>query len=116
MAVFCFLFAVDLRGVFSLFPIPPLSPQVLIKRGHAYVCHQKYEEIKGINPPPSPWRERPMDESLRLFEDMRKGKLAEGEATLRMKHVMEDGKQDPVAYRIKFSSHHRLVRLIDCLV
>ena len=32
------------------------------------MCHQKYEEIKGHNPPPSPWRDRPVTESLRLFE------------------------------------------------
>ena len=37
-------------------------------RGHAYVCHQEYDEIKGHNPPPSPWRDRPIDESLTLFE------------------------------------------------
>lgn len=77
----------------------------LIKRGGAYVCHQRYEEIKGHNPPPSPWRDRPVEESLRLFEDMRSGKLDEGSATLRMKITMEDGKQDPVAYRIKFTPH-----------
>ena len=41
------------------------------------------------------------------WQDMRKGKIGEGEATLRMKHVMEDGKVDPVAYRIKFTPHHR---------
>ncbi|KAJ7317122.1 hypothetical protein JRQ81_003284 [Phrynocephalus forsythii] len=75
----------------------------LIRRGHAYVCHQKVEEIKGHNPPPSPWRDRPVEESL----DMRKGKFEEGEATLRMKLVMEDGKMDPVAYRIKYTPHHR---------
>jgi len=38
---------------------------------------------------------------------MRKGKVAEGEATLRMKTTLEEGKQDPVAYRIKFTPHHR---------
>jgi len=38
---------------------------------------------------------------------MRKGKIAEGEATLRMKTTLEEGKQDPVAYRIKFTPHHR---------
>ena len=38
---------------------------------------------------------------------MKNGKLEEGEATLRMKHVMEDGKMDPVAYRIKYTPHHR---------
>uniref|UniRef100_A0A8B9EJ12 glutamine--tRNA ligase n=1 Tax=Anser cygnoides TaxID=8845 RepID=A0A8B9EJ12_ANSCY len=79
----------------------------LIRRGQAYVCHQKVEEIKGHNPPPSPWRDRPAEESLLLFEDMRKGKFGEGEATLRMKLVMEDGKMDPVAYRVKFTPHHR---------
>nr|XP_006822206.1 PREDICTED: glutamine--tRNA ligase [Saccoglossus kowalevskii] len=79
----------------------------LIKRGLAYVCHQKQEEIKGRNPPPSPWRDRPVEESLTLFEDMKKGKLEEGEATLRMKTILEDGKMDPVAYRIKYTPHHR---------
>lgn len=79
----------------------------LIRRGHAYVCHQKGEELKGHNVPPSPWRDRPIEESLVLFERMKKGMFAEGEATLRMKMVMEDGKMDPVAYRIKYTPHHR---------
>ncbi|KAM8863049.1 glutamine--tRNA ligase [Spinachia spinachia] len=79
----------------------------LVRRGHAYVCHQKGEELKGHNSPPSPWRDRPVDESLVLFERMKKGLFAEGEATLRMKMVMEDGKLDPVAYRIKYTPHHR---------
>uniref|UniRef100_A0A673L3P3 Glutamine--tRNA ligase n=1 Tax=Sinocyclocheilus rhinocerous TaxID=307959 RepID=A0A673L3P3_9TELE len=79
----------------------------LIRRGHAYVCHQRGEELKGHNVPPSPWRERPVEESLLLFDRMRKGMFAEGEVTLRMKMVMEDGKMDPVAYRIKYTPHHR---------
>uniref|UniRef100_G3NEN8 Glutaminyl-tRNA synthetase n=1 Tax=Gasterosteus aculeatus aculeatus TaxID=481459 RepID=G3NEN8_GASAC len=79
----------------------------LVRRGHAYVCHQKGEELKGHNSPPSPWRDRPAEESLVLFERMKKGLFAEGEATLRMKTVMEDGKLDPVAYRIKYTPHHR---------
>ncbi|XP_061113410.1 glutamine--tRNA ligase [Conger conger] len=78
----------------------------LIRRGHAYVCHQRGEELKGHNPPPSPWRDRPTEESLVLFERMKKGLFAEGEVTLRMKMVMEDGKMDPVAYRIKYTPHH----------
>ena len=49
--------------------------------GHAYVCHQKYEDIKGHNPPPSPWRDRPIEESLQLFEDMKNGKFEEGEVS-----------------------------------
>lgn len=40
----------------------------LIKKDLAYVCHQKSEEIKGFNPPPSPYRNRPIEESLQLFE------------------------------------------------
>uniref|UniRef100_G1R4Y4 glutamine--tRNA ligase n=1 Tax=Nomascus leucogenys TaxID=61853 RepID=G1R4Y4_NOMLE len=78
----------------------------LIRRGLAYVCHQRGEELKGHNTLPSPWRDRPMEESLLLFEAMRKGKFSEGEATLRMKLVMEDGKMDPVAYRVKYTPHH----------
>lgn len=42
--------------------------KVLIKKGLAYVCHQKAEEMKGFNPIPSPWRDRPAEESLQLFE------------------------------------------------
>ena len=38
---------------------------------------------------------------------MRKGKFKEGEATLRMKLTLEDGKEDPVAYRIKDTPHPR---------
>ncbi|XP_031700186.1 glutamine--tRNA ligase [Anarrhichthys ocellatus] len=79
----------------------------LVHRGHAYVCHQKGEALKGHNSPPSPWRDRPIEESLVLFDQMKKGLFAEGEATLRMKTVMEDGKLDPVAYRIKYTAHHR---------
>uniref|UniRef100_A0A8C2WQ35 Glutamine--tRNA ligase n=1 Tax=Cyclopterus lumpus TaxID=8103 RepID=A0A8C2WQ35_CYCLU len=79
----------------------------LVRRGHAFVCHQKGEELKGHNAPPSPWRDRPAEESLVLFDRMKKGLFAEGEATLRMKMVMEDGKLDPVAYRIKYTPHHR---------
>ncbi|KAF6031706.1 QARS [Bugula neritina] len=79
----------------------------LIRIGLAYVCHQKPGDIKGKNPPPSPWRDRPVEESLRLFEDMKNGKFEEGEATMRMKTTLEDGKMDPVAYRIKYVPHHR---------
>uniref|UniRef100_A0A8D9F353 glutamine--tRNA ligase n=1 Tax=Cacopsylla melanoneura TaxID=428564 RepID=A0A8D9F353_9HEMI len=79
----------------------------LITKGLAYVCHQKSEEIKGFTPPPSPWRERPVEENLKLFEAMKNGLINEGDATLRMKITLEEGKQDPVAYRIKFLPHHR---------
>lgn len=79
----------------------------LIKSGLAYVCHQKQEELKGFNPPPSPWRNRSVEDNLMLFEDMKNGKMEEGECTLRMKITLEEGKQDPVAYRIKYQPHVR---------
>ncbi|WKY06374.1 hypothetical protein Q1695_006514 [Nippostrongylus brasiliensis] len=55
----------------------------------------------------SPWRSRPIEESLQLFQDMKNGKFDEGEATLRLKLTLEEGKVDPVAYRIKYVPHHR---------
>lgn len=79
----------------------------LIKKGHAYVCHQTADEMKGFNPQPSPWRNRPIPESLQLFEDMKNGKIEENAATLRMKITLEEGKLDPVAYRVRFIPHHR---------
>ncbi|XP_058836407.1 probable glutamine--tRNA ligase [Topomyia yanbarensis] len=80
---------------------------ILIKKGFAYVCHQKADAMKGFNPELSKWRNRAIDESLKLFEDMKNGKIDEGAATLRMKITLEEGKVDPVAYRIKFIEHHR---------
>uniref|UniRef100_A0A182MIS9 glutamine--tRNA ligase n=1 Tax=Anopheles culicifacies TaxID=139723 RepID=A0A182MIS9_9DIPT len=79
----------------------------LIKRDMAYVCHQTAEQMKGFTTEPSKWRNRPVAESLQLFEDMKNGKIDEGTATLRMKITLEEGKMDPVAYRIKFIPHHR---------
>ncbi|MCP9258846.1 putative glutamine--tRNA ligase [Dirofilaria immitis] len=80
---------------------------VLIKKGLAYVCHQAVDEIRGFEVTMSPWRNRSVEESLQLFEDMRRGKFNEGEATLRLKIILEEGKVDPVAYRIKYCPHHR---------
>ena len=40
----------------------------LIRRGQAYVCHMPADALKGYNPPDSPWRDRPVEESLQLFE------------------------------------------------
>uniref|UniRef100_A0A6M2DDE6 glutamine--tRNA ligase n=1 Tax=Xenopsylla cheopis TaxID=163159 RepID=A0A6M2DDE6_XENCH len=77
----------------------------LIKHDLAYVCHQTSDEMKGFNVEQSPWRNRPIAESLQLFEDMKNGKIDEGKATLRMKTILEEGKVDPVAYRIRFLPH-----------
>lgn len=79
----------------------------LIEADLAYCCHMTADELKGIDSPDSPWRNRPKEETLALFRDMKNGKIEEGKCTLRMKHVMEDGKKDPVAYRIKYTPHHR---------
>jgi glutamyl/glutaminyl-tRNA synthetase len=56
----------------------------------------------------SPWRDRPINESLKLFDDMRRGLIDEGKATLRMKQDMQsDNKNmnDLIAYRIKVCLH-----------
>ncbi|CBK19497.1 glutamine--tRNA ligase [Caenorhabditis elegans] len=79
----------------------------LIQKGLAFVCHQKVEEMRGFEVQLSPWRERPIEENIQLFEDMKNGKFDEGEATLRLKLTLEEGKVDPVAYRIKYVPHHR---------
>ncbi|XP_024516217.1 glutamine--tRNA ligase [Selaginella moellendorffii] len=84
----------------------------LIKRGYAYVDHQTPAEVKEYREKllESPWRNRPIDESLELFEKMRAGAVPEGQATLRMKQDMKSNNGnmlDLVAYRIKFASHPR---------
>ncbi|KAH9322967.1 hypothetical protein KI387_017606 [Taxus chinensis] len=78
----------------------------LIKRGHAYVDHQTPEEVKEYREKKldSPWRNRPITESLKLFDDMRRGMIDEGKATLRMKQDMQSDNYnmyDLIAYRIK---------------
>ena len=84
----------------------------LIKSGHAYVCHQTAEEIKDYRErrEGSPWRNRPIEESLKIFEDMRRGLVDEGTATLRMKMDPKNENYnmfDLIAYRVKFVEHPR---------
>ena len=87
----------------------------LIKKGLAYVCELTPEEFKqnrgdiGI-PAVSPYRDRPIEENLRLFEKMRSGEVEEGKMTLRAKIDLASGNfnmRDPVIYRIRFINHHR---------
>jgi glutaminyl-tRNA synthetase len=64
----------------------------LIKSGDAYICHQTADEMARdrrakVN---SPWRDRSVEENLRLFRDMKNGKFKEGEAVLRMKGDMQN--------------------------
>ncbi|KAL0446863.1 UNVERIFIED_CONTAM: Glutamine--tRNA ligase [Sesamum latifolium] len=82
----------------------------LIRRGHAYADHQTPDEIKEYREKKmnSPWRDRPIEESLKLFDDMKRGMIEEGKATLRMKQDMQSDNfnmYDLIAYRIKFTPH-----------
>ena len=88
----------------------------LIKRGLAYVDDQTQEQMREnrgtVDKPgtPSPWRDRSVEENLRLFREMKAGKYAEGEKTLRAKIDMAHPNmmfRDPLLYRIKFAHHHR---------
>ncbi len=88
----------------------------LIKAGKAYVDEQTAEEIsrqRGVPSRPgieSPYRNRPVEENLRLFEAMRKGEFADGECVLRAKIDMSSPNmhmRDPVMYRIMHVHHHR---------
>ncbi|MFA6592948.1 MAG: glutamine--tRNA ligase/YqeY domain fusion protein [Bacteroidales bacterium] len=88
----------------------------LIKRGLAYVDDQGQEEIskgRGTVEKPgtdSPFRDRPAEENLQLFRDMKAGKYADGEKVLRAKIDMASPNmmfRDPILYRIKHESHHR---------
>ncbi len=88
----------------------------LIKRGLAYVDDQTQDQIREnrgtVDKPgtPSPWRDRSVEENLRLFREMRAGKYAEGEKVLRAKIDMAHPNmmfRDPLLYRIKFAHHHR---------
>jgi glutaminyl-tRNA synthetase len=84
----------------------------LIRRGKAYVCHQTGDKIKTgrENMIESPFRKRSIEENLKLFDDMRKGKYGEGEAILRMKIDMKSVNsvmRDPIAYRVLHSPHAR---------
>ena len=87
----------------------------LIKKGLAYVCEltpEQFREYRGdVNTPArSPYRDRPIEESLDLFARMRAGEFPNGAMTLRAKIDLASGNfnmRDPVIYRINHTSHHR---------
>ena len=87
----------------------------LIKKGLAYVCQLTPEEMKKnrgdlSNPAVSPYRDRPIEESLDLFERMKNGEFPDGSMTLRAKIDLASGNfnmRDPVIYRINRIRHHR---------
>ena len=87
----------------------------LIATGYAYVDEQSADEMRatrgtltepGTN---SPYRDRPIEENLRLFREMRAGQHAEGSMILRAKIDMGSpniNMRDPAIYRIRFAEHH----------
>ena len=87
----------------------------LIKKGLAYVCELSPEELKARRgdtntPATSPYRDRPIEESLDLFRRMRAGEFPEGSMTLRAKIDLASGNfnmRDPALYRIRYINHHR---------
>ena len=87
----------------------------LIKKGLAYVCEQTPEQVREnrgdlTHPAVSPYRDRPVEESLDLFARMRAGEFEDGRMTLRAKIDLASGNfnmRDPVIYRINHCHHHR---------
>ena len=87
----------------------------LIKKGLAYVCALTPDEFRAYRgevgvPARSPWRDRPVEESLELFANMRAGAFENGKYTLRAKIDLTSGNfnmRDPVLYRINHMRHHR---------
>lgn len=88
----------------------------LIKSGDAYIDEQSAEELsksRGTLTTPgkeSPYRNRPIEESLKIFRDMKAGKYSEGKVVLRAKIDMAHpnmNMRDPVIYRVQHMSHYR---------
>ena len=92
------------------------AAEYLIGAGRAYVDEQTPAQMRanrGTLTEPgrsSPWRDRPREESLRLFREMRDGRHADGAMVLRAKIDMASPNinlRDPAIYRIKKATHHR---------
>ena len=87
----------------------------LIQKGLAYVCEltpEQFKEYRGdLNTPAiSPYRDRPIEESLDLFERMKNGEFEDNKYTLRARIDLASGNfnmRDPVIYRIRHMHHHR---------
>lgn len=88
----------------------------LIREGKAYIDEQPQEEIsrqRGVPTRPgeeSPFRNRPVEESLALFEKMKNGEVADGSMVLRAKVDMSSPNmhmRDPIMYRVLHAEHHR---------
>ena len=97
------------------FPVMYDCAEKLIMKGKAYVCDLTAEQIReyrGTLTEPgknSPYRDRSVEENLKLFREMRDGKYADGEKVLRAKIDMASpniNMRDPVIYRVAHMTHH----------
>ena len=112
------------RGLTPLHPFyaSDYFPQIyqfaveLIRKGKAYVCDLSPEDTERYRGSPdrpgenSPFRDRPVDENLALFERMRAGEFPDSSRTLRAKIDMTSPNiwlRDPVIYRIRHAEHHQ---------
>lgn len=97
------------------FPEMYLFAEELIKKGLAYVCELTAEQMKEMRgdltkPAVSPYRDRPIEESLDLFRRMKAGEFEDGRMTLRARIDLASGNfnmRDPAIYRINHMSHHQ---------
>lgn len=98
----------------SYFPQMYEFARELISKGLAYVCELSADEMREMRgdlttPARSPYRDRPVAESLELFERMKNGEFPDGKMTLRAKIDLASGNfnmRDPVIYRINHAHHH----------
>ena len=109
--------AADMEPFFASDYFAPLYEYAttLIRKGLAYVCDLSPEDTDKYRGAPdrpgtdSPWRQRPVEENLDLFERMKKGEFPDGARTLRARIDMASPNiwmRDPVLYRIRHAEHH----------
>ncbi|GMB10925.1 MAG: glutamine--tRNA ligase/YqeY domain fusion protein [Candidatus Improbicoccus devescovinae] len=87
----------------------------LIRKGLAYVCELTQQQTKDFRgdlkiPAKSPFRDRPISESIKLFSEMKNGNFSDAAMTLRAKIDLNSSNfnmRDPVIYRIMHKNHHR---------
>lgn len=90
--------------------------ELMVKEGKAYVCDLSAEEVSSMRgtpqqpAQPSPYRNRSVEENMKLFREMKAGKYPDGSKTLRAKLDLASPNmhmRDPAIYRIRHAEHHR---------
>ena len=97
------------------FPQMYMYAEELISKGLAYVCELTADQMKEMRgdltkPARSPYRDRPIEESLDLFRRMKAGEFEDGRMTVRARIDLASGNfnmRDPAIYRINHMSHHQ---------